>query len=114
MALFSFLPPVQFVARAALVLSVIAGASRGSAAAQPSPLDRALGGANWAEAVRLLDSALSASPRDAVRYQQRGRALRELQQYDRSLADYTKAISIDSRATCPPRWPTSRTPADWA
>ncbi len=96
MALLSSMSPVQLIARVTFVLSLI-GASPAPLTAQPSPIDRALGAANWTEAVRLLDSALSAAPRDAVRYQQRGRALRELQQFDRSLADYTKAIAIDRK-----------------
>lgn len=87
----------RLVARAALLLSVAGTGAARPVTAQPSPVDRALGAGNWTEAVRLLDGAIAASPRDAVRYQQRGRALRELQQFDRSLADYTKAIAINPK-----------------
>lgn len=68
-----------------------------SMSAQASPIDRALGAGQWREAVRLLDSALTQAPRDASRLQQRGRAHRELEQFDKALADYSQAIAIDRR-----------------
>jgi len=64
---------------------------------QPSAIDRALAAGQWRDAVRLLDSALTVTPRDAARLQQRGRALRELEQFEKALADYTRAIAVDRR-----------------
>ena len=71
--------------------------SRSQAAPAPTAIDRALAASQWREAVRLLDSALTETPRDATRLQQRGRAHRELEQFDKALADYTKAIAVDRR-----------------
>ena len=45
----------------------------------------------------MLDSALTKTPRDATRLQQRGRAHRELEAFDKALADYTQAIAVDRR-----------------
>ncbi len=81
----------------AVVLTVCLALSPRPAAAQSSPIDRALASSNWRDAVRLLDSALTVTPRDAVRLQQRGRAYRELEQFDKALADYTLAIAADRR-----------------
>ena len=64
---------------------------------QPTAIDRALAAGQWRDAVRLLDSALTVTPRDAARLQQRGRALRELEQFEKALADYTRAIAVDRR-----------------
>ncbi len=83
------------VRTAVLLVALITPASR--TAAQTTPIDRALGAGRWREAVRLLDSALTVTPRDATRLQQRGRAYRELEQFDRALADYTQAIVINRR-----------------
>lgn len=62
-----------------------------------SPIDRALAAGEWREALRLLDSALAKAPRDAIRLQQRGRAHRELEAFDKALADYTQAIAVNRR-----------------
>jgi len=65
--------------------------------AQSSPIDRALGAGQWREAVRLLDSVLTQAPRDASSLQQRGRAYRELEEFEKALADYTQAIAVNRR-----------------
>ena len=85
-------------------LAVLSGAMIAAAilplrtmAAQSAPIDRALASGQWREALRLLDSALTVTPRDASRLQQRGRAYRELEQFDKALADYTQAIVLDRR-----------------
>lgn len=62
-----------------------------------SAIDRALAASQWREAVRLLDSALAVTPRDATRLQQRGRAHRELEEFSKALTDYTQAIAVDRR-----------------
>lgn len=62
-----------------------------------TPIDRALAAGEWRTALRLLDSALAKTPRDATRLQQRGRAYRELEAFDKALADYTQAIAVDRR-----------------
>ncbi|WP_373067357.1 tetratricopeptide repeat protein [Gemmatimonas sp.] len=88
-------------ARAAVLLGALVAMSVRTAASkaspQPSPIDRALAAGQWHEAVRMLDSALANIPRDAARLQQRGRAHRELEEFEQALADYTQAISEDRR-----------------
>ena len=88
-------------ARAAVLLGALVVLSPRTAASQrapqPAPIDRALAAGQWREAVRLLDSALADTPRDAIRLQQRGRAHREVEEFDQALADYTQAIVVDRR-----------------
>lgn len=97
MALFSSVWRARVVVRAVLVVGAMTAASPRPAVSQSSPIDRALAASQWREAVRLLDSALTVTPRDATRLQQRGRAHRELEEFDQALADYTKAIAVDRR-----------------
>jgi tetratricopeptide (TPR) repeat protein len=97
MALFSFAWRVRLVVRVAVLVGVMAALSPRLAVSQSSPIDRALAAGQWRDAVRLLDSALTVTPRDAVRLQQRGRAYRELEQFEKALADYTQAIAADRR-----------------
>ena len=85
----------------ALLLGALVSLAPRSAQAQAAPaataIDRALATSQWRDAVRLLDSALTVTPRDATRLQQRGRAHRELAQFDKALADYTMALAVDRR-----------------
>ena len=85
----------------ALLLGALVSLAPRSAHAQAAPaataIDRALAASQWRDAVRLLDSALSVTPRDATRLQQRGRAHRELAQFDKALTDYTLALAVDRR-----------------
>ena len=85
----------------ALLLGALVSLAPRSAQAQAAPaataIDRALATSQWRDAVRLLDSALTVTPRDATRLQQRGRAHRELAQFDKALADYTLALAVDRR-----------------
>lgn len=87
--------------RAALLLGALAWLAPSLARSQASPavtvIDRALAAGQWRDALRLLDSAIALRPRDAALLQQRGRAHRELEQFDRALADYTQAIALDRR-----------------
>ena len=87
--------------RAAMLVTALVVATARPALAQsappPSAIDRALAAGQWREAVRMLDSALAKTPRDATRLQQRGRAHRELEEFDQALADYTQAIAVDRR-----------------
>ncbi len=88
-------------ARVAVLLGALVAMSPRLAASQASPqaspIDRALAAGQWRAAVRMLDSALAKTPRDATRLQQRGRAHRELEEFDQSLADHTQAIALDRR-----------------
>lgn len=77
-----------------LVLGLLTCAS--ALGAQPDPIDRALEREAWADAVKLLDSAIAVTPTSAARFAQRARAKRELGQLDASLADATRAIALDS------------------
>jgi len=86
--------------RASVLLALISTAphaARSQAAPAATAIDRALAAGQWRDAVRMLDSALTVTPRDATRLQQRGRAHRELEQFEKALADYTQAITIDRR-----------------
>lgn len=88
-------------ARAALLVAALVALAPRTAIAQAVPaapsIERALAAGQWRDAVRLLDNVLSVTPRDATRLQQRGRAHRELEQFDEALADYTQAIAVDRR-----------------
>lgn len=86
---------------AAILVGALVSLAPQAAMTQASPaataIDRALAASQWREAVRLLDSALIVTPRDATRLQQRGRAHRELEEFTQALADYTQAIAVDRR-----------------
>ena len=87
--------------RAAVLLGALISTAPHAVHSQAAPaataIDRALAAGQWRDALRMLDSALTVTPRDATRLQQRGRAHRELEQFDKALADYTQAIAIDRR-----------------
>lgn len=96
--------PTQMAGRgmwAAILVGALVSLAPQAARTQASPaataIDRALAASQWREAVRLLDSALIVTPRDATRLQQRGRAHRELEEFTQALADYTQAIAVDRR-----------------
>ncbi|WP_411281566.1 tetratricopeptide repeat protein [Gemmatimonas sp.] len=85
---------------AVLVAALVVMSPRSAAtqsSPQPTPIDRALAAGLWREAVRMLDSALAKAPRDATSLQQRGRAHRELEEFEQALADYTQALAVDRR-----------------
>lgn len=76
-----------------LVVSVAAVA----AGAELKDAAEALRGKNYPKAVELLDAYLPDHPKDPRAYAMRGRALLELGQFERALADVNKAIKLRPR-----------------